>query len=245
MGDCRRAREDWRLGPRRSPGRQRRCALPRPREALRALPRPVGGPALLRPARVRRRTANLLRLDPPPAQTDLELVFGIEGLNRDYLYTSREIVLDCLCRYLPAVRHGGSAVDRRACHTQPLCSHAPPPTCQALAKKDRHMIAAAYMQRMSITAPQTKPTDEAFSHFTLPGTGTQPSRAAPSVASLLGGPALSFVSLLDQRRTPAGSPNVHCKFVQVVPAPSKLDEYAVQIILSRSQLKVRRHHHQG
>jgi hypothetical protein len=42
---------------------------------------------------------------------------------------------------------------------------------QALAKKDRHMIAAAYMQRMSITAPQQKPTDEAFSQFTLPGIG--------------------------------------------------------------------------
>eukprot|EP00049_Salpingoeca_infusionum_P018800 m.358825 g.358825 ORF g.358825 m.358825 type:complete len:362 (-) comp18305_c0_seq1:501-1586(-) len=80
-------------------------------------------------------------MDPAKSCTDLELVFCLAEVERRDLYTSREVLLDCLCQYLPK-----SLVDR-----------------------ERHMIAAAYVQKMMITPPQIQRSDEAWASFTLPG----------------------------------------------------------------------------
>eukprot|EP00730_Choanoeca_flexa_P020284 TRINITY_DN9916_c0_g3_i1.p1 TRINITY_DN9916_c0_g3~~TRINITY_DN9916_c0_g3_i1.p1 ORF type:complete len:358 (+),score=88.61 TRINITY_DN9916_c0_g3_i1:170-1243(+) len=94
--------------------------------------------------------------------TDIELIFNLDSSERSDLFASREIVLDALCKYLPP----------------------------NLASNDKHMIAAAYMQRMFITPPTQAATEPAWAVYTLPGTAGSPAvhgkfiQVAPQPAQL-------------------------------------------------------------
>jgi hypothetical protein len=74
------------------------------------------------------------------AAQDINIRFMLTSQTRTELFTTRDLLLDAFVTLLP--------VD--------------------VARKSRHMLAAAYVQRMQVTGPQRLPSDEAYAMYSLP-----------------------------------------------------------------------------